>query len=124
MFQNCMRKIVKKYLLVFTPFWALMLIAGMSLFVNAGQERKITVILHVSDAIGPAISDYIHRGLEYAAERNAVVAVLQLDTPGGLDTSMRDIIRDIIASPVPVILYVAPSGARAASAGTYMMYAA
>ena len=119
-----MRKIVKKYLLVFTPFWALMLIAGMSLFVNAGQEKKIAVILHVSDAIGPAISDYIHRGLEYAAERNAVVAVLQLDTPGGLDTSMRDIIRDIIASPVPVILYVAPSGARAASAGTYMLYAA
>ena len=95
----------------------------MSLFVNAGQEKKIAVVLHVSDAIGPAISDYIHRGLEDAAERNAVVAVLRLDTPGGLDSSMRSIVRDIIASPVPVIIYVAPSGARAASAGTYMLYA-
>jgi len=123
MFHYCMSKIVKKNLLVFTPFCALMLIAGMSLFVNADQEKKIAVILHVSDAIGPAISDYIHRGLEHAAERNAIVAVLRLDTPGGLDTSMRDIIRDILASPVPVILYVAPSGARAASAGTYMLYA-
>ena len=118
-----MKKIVKKYLLVYTPFCALMLAVGMSLFVNAGQEKKIAFILHVSDAIGPAISEYIHRGLENAAERNAVVAVLQLDTPGGLDTSMRDIIRDIIASPVPVIIYVAPPGARAASAGTYMLYA-
>ena len=95
----------------------------MSLLVTADQDRKIAVILHISDAIGPAISDYIHRGLENAAERNATVVVLKLDTPGGLDTAMRDIIRDIIASPVPVIIYVAPSGARAASAGTYMMYA-
>ena len=100
-----------------------MLTAVMSLLVNAGEEKKIAVILHISDAIGPAISDYIHRGLETAAERDAAVVVLKLDTPGGLDTAMRDIIRDIIASPVPVIIYVAPSGARAASAGTYMLYA-
>ncbi len=94
------------------------------LIVNADQEKRIAVILHVNDAIGPAINDYIHRGLQSAVDKNAAVVILQLDTPGGLDASMRDIIRDIIASPVPVILYVAPSGARAASAGTYMLYAA
>lgn len=98
-------------------------VIGAMLAVQADEEKRIAVMLQVNDAIGPAINDYLHRGLQSAAEKNAAVVILQLDTPGGLDTSMRDIIRDIIASPVPVILYVAPSGARAASAGTYMLYA-
>lgn len=118
-----MIKTGKKYLLAYTAICALVLITAISLTVNAEQGTKTAVILQVNDAIGPAISDYIHRGLEAAAERNATVVVLKLDTPGGLDTAMRNIIRDIIASPVPVIIYVAPSGARAASAGTYMLYA-
>lgn len=110
--------------LLLNGFYAAMLITGISMLANANQETQIAVVLKVSDAISPASNDYIHRGLREAADKNATVVVLKLDTPGGLDTSMRDIIRDIIASPVPVIVYVSPSGARAASAGTYMMYAA
>ena len=102
----------------------LIIIASLSLYAQQQQgEGKVAVIMHVSDAIGPAISDYIHRGLQDAVERNAAIVILRLDTPGGLDTAMRDIIRDIIASPVPVVTYVAPPGARAASAGTYILYA-
>ena len=73
------------------------------------------VVLDISGAIGPATADYFHRGMEEAESTNAQFVVLRMDTPGGLDSAMRDMIKDILASPVPVVTFVEPAGARAAS---------
>jgi len=87
------------------------------------RAAERAVVLDVDGAIGPAIADYVVRELRAATPSEVGVVVLRMNTPGGLDTSMRQIISAILASPVPVVTYVAPSGARAASAGTYIAYA-
>lgn len=99
-------------------FWAPVIFAQ-----GQGGSHGHALWLNIDGAIGPASHDYLQRSFRKAIEQNAQLIIIQMDTPGGLDASMREIIRDIIASPVPVVSFVSPSGARAASAGTYILYA-
>jgi len=102
----------------------LLMVAGIFLGpVSAGNTDGPVIQLTIEEAIGPATDDYIERALETAAMRGAALVVIRMDTPGGLDSSMRGIIKNITNSLVPVATYVAPTGARAASAGTYILYA-
>ncbi|SFU44076.1 NfeD family protein [Halomonas korlensis] len=90
---------------------------------QAQQGERLALVMTVDDAIGPAISDYFTRGLSLAEEREAEIVVVAMDTPGGLDASMRTMIRAMLTASVPVAIYVSPAGSRAASAGTYLLYA-
>src|ERR1700728_4548693 len=90
---------------------------------GAAGAGGYATLIELNGPIGPAMSHYVEQSLVEARKQGSPIVILQMDTPGGLDTSMRDIIRAILASPIPVITYFAPSGARAASAGTYILYA-
>lgn len=91
--------------------------------ISAEGSGKLVLTIAIDGAIGPATAGYVKDALAKASERRAEAVILRLNTPGGLATSMREIIADVLASPVPVVGYVAPPGAHAASAGTYILYA-
>ncbi|HZD60769.1 MAG TPA: nodulation protein NfeD, partial [Anaerolineae bacterium] len=93
------------------------------------EERVLVVnvevlVADIEGVIDPAVAEYVSSSIKAAQQMNAEALVIRMDTPGGLDTSMRSIIKDIFNSDVPVIVYVSPSGARAASAGTFITMAA
>src|SRR4051794_5983766 len=108
-------------------FWVALIALGM--FGAAGgaraqDERRTVLVATVDGAIFPVVAGYVDRAVQQAEDRNAEALVIRMNTPGGLDTSMRQIIFRILGSKVPVIVYVAPNGARAASAGAYITEAA
>ncbi|MBC8429422.1 MAG: nodulation protein NfeD [Dehalococcoidia bacterium] len=112
-----MPKIIRLLLLM-----VLLIAASIAIEVQASTSR--VDVLNVKGTINPVLVDYIRHGIDQAEEENAVACIIQLDTPGGLDTSMRDIVKDIVNAEVPVVVYVSPSGARAASAGVFITIAA
>ena len=89
-----------------------------------GATPAPVLVLNIDGVIGPATSDYVSRAMEKSESEKFQLVVIELDTPGGLDATMRTIVRKVLSSPVPVAVYVTPSGARAASAGTYILYSA
>jgi membrane-bound serine protease (ClpP class) len=102
---------------------AMVALAGLALPTRAAPVAERALQLEIDGVIAPPIADYIVRELDAARQGGVRLIILRMNTPGGLDTSMRQIVSAILASPVPVVTYVAPNGARAASAGTYIAYA-
>ena len=90
---------------------------------SAEDHRRLALTVTIDGAIGPASASYVKEALARAGERRAEIVILRMNTPGGLNSSMREIIADVLGSSVPVAGYVAPAGAHAASAGTYILYA-
>ena len=99
------------------------LFAFLLLFTSANVQADDVWVIEVNGGIGPATSDYLTREIEQAHDEQAKLIILKMNTPGGLDTSMRDIIRSITTSPIPIATWVGPAGSRAASAGTYILLA-
>jgi membrane-bound serine protease (ClpP class) len=105
------------------PMLAAVALAGLAFAQAPPAIAQRALLLEIDGIIGPPIADYIVRELGAAKPDQVQLIIVRMNTPGGLDTSMRQIISAILASPVPVVTYVAPNGARAASAGTYIAYA-
>ena len=90
---------------------------------RSAQSNNSVVVNDISGAIGVATTCQLRLAIDHAKAERAEALIIRLDTPGGLVTSTRELIKQIIASPIPIVVYVAPSGARAASAGTFLVYA-
>ena len=114
-----MPKIIRIILLL-----GLLIAASISIGIEAQAAGSRIDVLHANGTINPVLANYIERGISQAEEDNAIACIIQLDTPGGLDTAMRDIVKEIVSAEVPVVVYVSPSGARAASAGVFITIAA
>jgi membrane-bound serine protease (ClpP class) len=97
---------------------------ALALMCSSSAIAAPILVVPLDGAVGPASAHFVKRTIERGAKEGAALVIVQMDTPGGLDTSMREVIKGILASPVPVAVFVAPSGARAASAGTFILYAA
>jgi len=102
----------------------IILITATIALIDAHAASPTIKVLEAKGAINPVIRDFIQRGIRESEEDGAIACIIQLDTPGGLDTSMRDIIKSMVNSRVPVVVYVSPSGSRAASAGVFITMAA
>jgi len=106
-------------------FLPVILIFAALLVISDATAKSPTIgVLHVKGTVNPVLADYIERGIKHAEDSGAVACIIQIDTPGGLDSAMRDIVQDILDSDVPVVVYVSPSGARAASAGAFITMSA
>jgi membrane-bound serine protease (ClpP class) len=112
---------LKTLLRVFTVIFSLTLLTAQPS--HADSAQPITV-LNIKGAISPAYSDYLHRGLRVAEKNNSQLVLIELDTPGGVLTTTREMAQDIMSSNIPVAVFVTPAGAHAASAGTFILYAA
>ena len=100
----------------------LAILASLALLPAAAHSASV-VVLDIDGAIGVPTADYLNSGLEHARSVDADLVVIRMDTPGGLVSSTRDMVQDILNSPIPVSIYVTPAGARADSAGTYLLLA-
>ena len=103
--------------------WTSLICVFFLFFSSVLMAAEKAVVLSITGPIGPATQDYIKRGLAYASDQHAKAVIIEMDTPGGLETSMRGINEALLSSPIPIITYVSPKGARAASAGLFILYA-